>query len=131
MRRILPTLLCLFLAACGTQQEQCIAAQTRELITVNRLIRETQTNLARGYALETREVEETVVGNCERIVRRNGKTEVTTRPCFVDRTRTIRVPQAIDPAAEQRKLDGLVAKRRSLEQAAQPVIAACKARYPE
>ena len=48
---ILPVLLILF--ACGTPQEQCIAGSTRDARVVNDLIRETEANLARGYALET------------------------------------------------------------------------------
>ena len=37
------------LAACGTPQEQCIGAATRDMQVVNRLIAEVQGNLARGY----------------------------------------------------------------------------------
>jgi len=38
---------------------------------------------------------------------------------------------AIDPAAEQRKLDGLLARRKALLAQAEPAIAACKAQFPE
>ena len=51
-----PTLLgltLLGLTACGTPQEQCISANTRDLRVVERLIRETEGNLARGYGYVT------------------------------------------------------------------------------
>jgi hypothetical protein len=40
-------------------------------------------------------------------------------------------PKAIDLNEEARKLDSLKAKRTELARAAEKVIAACKAQYPE
>ncbi|MBD3765401.1 MAG: hypothetical protein IE927_11935, partial [Rhodobacterales bacterium] len=54
--RVLPVLTLIALAACGTPREQCIARETRDLRTVDRLIAETEENLRRGYALEERTI---------------------------------------------------------------------------
>ena len=45
----------LLLTACGTPQEQCISANTRDLQVVDRLIRDSEANLARGYGYEALE----------------------------------------------------------------------------
>jgi ribulose bisphosphate carboxylase small subunit len=122
------------LAACGTPQEQCINGQTRDLRNVERLIADTQAALARGYGYESVEVTDTrwvVCGYDEVGTDGNGKAVLRARYCFDDYTRTERRPVAIDPVAEKRKLDGLVRKRAELLRAAQPVIAECKARFPE
>jgi hypothetical protein len=122
------------LAACGTPQEQCIARSTRDLRVVEKLIAQTQTNLKRGYALEQVTISTTVWERCEPVVildQKGKKRPPAPKLCLEDEEQTIDRPVAIDPAAEQRKLDGLLAKRRALLKAAQPVIAACKSQYPE
>jgi hypothetical protein len=122
------------LSGCGTPQEQCIAGQTRDLRNVERLIAQTRENLARGYGYESIEVTDTrwvVCGYDEVGTGGNGKPILRARYCFDDYTRTERRPVAIDPAVEKRKLDGLTRKRAELLKAAQPVIAECKARFPE
>ena len=45
----------LLLVACGTPQEQCIRKATSQTRMLNRLIAESQTNLARGYTYRTEE----------------------------------------------------------------------------
>jgi hypothetical protein len=55
------------LTACGTPQEQCISRNTRDLRTVDRLIAESEGNLARGYAFETVTVYEDYWTYCERL----------------------------------------------------------------
>ena len=124
------------LAACGTPQQQCINAQTRELRTVERLIGEAEQNLARGYAYETREItrpEWVVCGYTEVPPPAPGAPAPQPKPryCFDEVTESVREEVAIDPLVEQRKLDGLVAKRRDLSARAAPAIAACRAQYPE
>ncbi|MFN0113779.1 MAG: hypothetical protein ACKVPY_03790 [Paracoccaceae bacterium] len=122
------------LAACGTPQEQCIAGQTRDLRNVDRLIAETQGNLARGYRFETVEVTDTRWVICDHVpsgTDANGNPVFRARYCLDDFTRTERRPAAIDPASERRKLDGLVRKRAEFLRAAQPVIAECRAKFPE
>lgn len=128
MKRLLP--LFLLLAACGTPQEQCISLGTRDLQVLDRLIRETEGNLDRGYAY----VEHTVLVpmwiDC---TPRPTEAMPNPRPemCLEEIPRTTRKPAAIDIAAETAKLKGMKAKRADLARAAQPVIAACKAKYPE
>ncbi len=132
MRRIVLSSLCLLLAACGTPQEQCINRETRDLRVVNRLISETEGNLARGYAFEEYTVYETEYVRCG-YDPDDGDPATPRRPRLcLDRVPEIeRRPVAIDLAAEQRKLDSLLAKRRDLEGQAAQVVAACRAAYPE
>ncbi|EEW26958.1 hypothetical protein [Rhodobacter ferrooxidans] len=128
--------LCLVLIACGTPQENCIARNTRDLRIVDRLIAETETNLSRGYGMESVTISHQVWVDC------------TPRPmppppdgtpppppprrmCWEDRDETVQRPVAIDLAAERRKLEGLKVKRRDLARQAAPVIAQCQAQYPE
>ena len=117
----------MLLAACGTPQQQCIARETRELRTIDRLIAETQGNLDRGYAIETVLVTEEVWDWCF------DPRQPQARPgmCWKDQTVQEQRPKAIDLAEEARKLDGLRQKRAELDRAAAPAIAACKAAHPE
>lgn len=136
VNRWLPATLILLLAGCGTPQEQCIAAATRDLRVVDRLIAETEGNLARGYAYQEVTV---IVPSWEYCYppaplpsKANPRPErPPPRLCLEDRAETVRRPKAIDLAAEQRKLDGLVAKRRDLARSAATAIAACKKANPE
>ena len=114
------------LAACGTPQEQCIRTATRELRTLDRLIAEQQATLARGYGYERREVMHYEGQICDDWVAGTPR-----RMCFEPVWDTVKQPVAIDPAAEQRKLDGLLARRKALLAQSEPAIAACKAKFPE
>lgn len=125
-RTLVPLLALALLTACGTPQEQCIRAATRELPTLDRLIGETRANLARGYGYEEHEVVRHEWGRCDDWV-----PGTPARMCFEPVWDTVRRPVAIDPAAEQRKLDGLLARRGALLARAEPAIAACKVQYPE
>lgn len=123
------------LTACGTPQEQCIRKATRELRTIDRLMAEVQGNLDRGYAWEERQITRTewvVCGYYPAPPRPDG-TQRPLRPryCLDDVVDTIRHRVAIDPAAEQRKLDGLRAKRAEVNRAAAAEVRACRATYPE
>lgn len=132
MRRIVILSLCLFLAACGTPQEQCINRETRDLRVVNRLIAETQGNLARGYAFEEYTTFRTEYVRCG-FHPDDGDPATAPRPrlCLDRVPETERRPVAIDLGVEQRKLDSLLTKRRDLEGRAAQVVEACKAAYPE
>jgi hypothetical protein len=131
MRRlILPVLL--ILTACGTPQEQCINRNTRDLRTVEKLIKETQTNLARGFALEQVTTYVPVWVQCPITALVDGtKKPRPTRLCLEDRPQTETRPKAIDLNAERAKLQSLLKKRDELASAAAPLIAECKAQYPE
>jgi len=123
------------LAACGTPQEQCIAKNTRDLRVIDRLINETQGNLARGYAFVDVETTHTRWVYCEApTVERLPDGTVRREPgrmCLDDITVTERRPAAIDLGAEKAKLASMQKKRAELAKAAVPVIAACKRAYPE
>lgn len=128
--RFLVVPMLLVLAACGTPQQQCIGAATKDLRTVEGLIRQTQTNIARGYAYVSvvRTVPEYV--DCTpHATKANPDPEP--QMCLVDTAQTFQQPVAIDLALEQKKLDQLLAKRAELTKAAQPQIADCQAAYPE
>lgn len=120
----------LLLAACGTPQEQCISANTRDLRVVERLIRETEGNLARGYGYVTVTEYETDWVDCT-----PAPTEDNPNPprdlCFDRVPVSVRKEVALDLNAEAAKLESLKAKRALLSRAAESVIAQCKAKYPE
>ncbi|RGP38226.1 hypothetical protein [Pseudotabrizicola alkalilacus] len=134
MRRSLVVLL--LLAACGTPQERCIARETRDVRILDRLIVESEGNLARGYALEE------VTTYRDRWVRCpvTRETPVEGQPappppppemCLREVSETVTQPKAIDLRAEAQKLASMRDKRASLARAASPAIAQCKAQYPE
>ncbi|MFN3937597.1 MAG: hypothetical protein ACK4KW_08455 [Gemmobacter sp.] len=128
--RLSPAILALLLlSACGTPQEQCIAAVTRDLTVLDRLIAETGRNLSRGYAVETFEVSDFRYVPC-RIGTDAAGNPVWSR-CLEDFSRTATRPVAIDLDAERRKLASMQRKRAELARAAGPAIAECRARYPE
>ena len=127
-RLLLPALI--MLNACGTPQQQCINSGTRDLRVVDRLIAEAEGNLARGYAYETVTVYETVWVNCTPYPS-EAVPNPAPRSCFERVPETSRRPVAIDLAAEQSKLAGLQAKRKSQLRAAAAVVAECKALHPE
>lgn len=119
------------LAACGTPQEQCISRNTRDLRTVDRLIAESEGNLARGYAFETVTVYEDYWAYCPQRAVSEGQPVPPPRLCLDERPVTEKRPKAIDLNDEARKLASLKEKRTSLARQAENVIAACRAQYPE
>ena len=129
MKRLAPFAL-LLLTACGTPQEQCISANTRDLRVVDRLIRETEGNLARGYGYETVTVYEPEWVDCT-----PPPTQANPKParqmCFDRVPVTVRKEVALDLNAEAAKLKSLKAKRAGLAKAAESVVAQCKAKFPE
>lgn len=125
---IAPALLAL--SGCGTPQEQCIRLNTHDLIVLDRLIAETQGNLARGFAyVETVETVP-VFRPCF-----SGPTELNPNPeprtCLDDEERTVRRPAAIDLDAEARKLATMRKRRDEMASELAPAVAGCKARYPQ
>ena len=52
MRVAIILCLCFVLVGCASPRQRCLAAGVAELRTVDRLIAETEGNLARGYAIE-------------------------------------------------------------------------------
>lgn len=119
------------LAGCATPQGQCINRNTRDLRTVDRLSAETQGNLDRGYAFETVTVYEDYWAICPRPPVATGEAPPAPRLCLDERPVSVQRAKAIDLNEEARKLDSLTVKRRQLAKAAEPVIARCKAEFPE
>jgi hypothetical protein len=118
------------LAACGTPQEQCIAANTRDFQVVSRLIRDTEANLERGYGYETVTKYEYRWIDCTPRPTKaipNPKSEM----CFEDVPITVRQEVALDLNAERAKLKSLKAKQAAQSKAAESVIAQCRAKYAE
>ena len=91
------------LAACATPQEQCISNAGKDLRVFDQLIRTTQGNLARGFALE----DKTVFVNTDQVcgVDAEGNDVI----CEVAVAEEERVAVAIDLDEEQRKLNSLMA----------------------
>ncbi|MGV8954999.1 MAG: hypothetical protein ACOH2M_28135 [Cypionkella sp.] len=120
----------LILTACGTPQERCIGAATRDMRVVDRLIVETEGNLKRGYGFE------------EKTVYRMQRVDCTASPsaddpsparetCLDDVAVTERQAVALDLNAEAAKLASLKAKRAEQAKAAAPAIKVCRAQFPE
>ncbi|GEK67585.1 MULTISPECIES: hypothetical protein [Paracoccus] len=122
----------LVVAGCGTPQEQCISRNTREYRTVSNLLTEVEANLARGYAWEERTVMRTRWEDCRYVwVDKDGNRRLGYRPCMRDVADTERYRVPIDPAAETRKRDNLLARKQALTPSARSAVDACKAAYPE
>ncbi len=95
---------------------------TRDLRTVNDLIVETETNLARGYAIVTETDVSPRLTFCTGY-RDNVGVSFCSGNRLIERERAV----AIDRAAEQRKLADLRERQAALEVAARRAVAACGA----
>jgi hypothetical protein len=124
----LALLAALALAACETPRESCLSSASRDLTIMESLIRETQGNIDRGYAIE-REQEVTVDRDFCRVEREDGS--IRLRPCDRTRVENVRRPVAIDLRAEQAKLDSLLERRATLASQTAARQQACLATYPE
>lgn len=135
MRRSLVVLV--LLAACGTPQERCIARETRDVRVLDRLIVESEGNLARGYALEEVVTYRDRWVYCPRpapLPAAEGEPAPPPPPpqmCLDEVRETSTRPKAIDLRAEAQKLASMQDKRASLLRAAGPGIAQCRAEFPE
>ncbi len=118
------------LAACGTPQEQCISAATRDMGVVDRLIKDVESNLARGYAFETVTTYSPEWLDC---TPRATDANPTPEPklCFEDVPETTRQAVAIDLNAEAAKLKSLRQKRDQQAKASVGAVAQCRANFPE
>jgi len=124
------------LAACGTPQEQCIRNNTGELRRIDRLIAETQGNLARGYSYQDQIIVTHEWVPCDGPGFGGpgfglGGRPTRTGMCIEPDEQTIRREVPIDPSVEARKLENLQARRKALLPAADRAVQACKATYPE
>jgi hypothetical protein len=118
----------LALTACETPQQSCLSSASRDLRIVESLIRETQGNLQRGYAIEEDQVVDVDRSFC-RVEREDGDIDLV--PCDRTEVENVRRPVAIDLRAEQAKLDGLLERRAALTTQTAARQQACLASYPE
>ncbi|MCB2094063.1 MAG: hypothetical protein H6901_09440 [Rhodobacteraceae bacterium] len=124
------TLAAMLLTSCGTPQEQCIRAATRELRTVTGLIAETEATIARGYGYQSEEITRWAWVRCD--FDRFDHDAIGPAPmCWEPYSDTIRRPVAIDPAVEARKLSALKSRQKILQTQANAQISDCRARFPE
>ena len=123
--RVVAALMCLcLLAACGTPYERCVRPVQAELRTVDRLIAETEGNIARGFAIER---ESQIIQ--ERVVCRDS--EGRRSWCFAPVVTETRRPVAIDRTVERGKLETLQARRSELQALAVATEARCRTQFPE
>ena len=123
--RLAAALLCLAaLAACGTPYERCVRPVQAELTTVNRLIAETEGNIARGFAIQR---ESQIIQ--ERVVCRDA--DGYRSWCFAPVVTETRRPVAIDRNVERGKLETLRARRSELQALAVATEARCRTQFPE
>lgn len=129
--RVSAVLSMLLVVACGTPQEQCISRGTRDLQILDRLIAESRATVSRGYAIEEVTTYIPVWRTCGYY--RTGDKNSPVRPemCLEDEPRISTRPKAIDLSAERQKLASMERKRQELDRQAAPVVAACRAQYPE
>jgi len=132
MPLFIPLSLVLLLAALAagcSPRQACIHRATQDYRMLQEDIRETEENLARGYAVERRTVPRSVFGTCYRRDPATLQPIAFTCTDIVYDTDTIRVP--INRAQERR---ALAEYRRALPKAkarAEAGVAQCQAQYPE
>lgn len=126
----LPLIALALLTACATPQEQCIAGASRDARIVNELIKQTEANLARGYALETVVALEKDWVDCSPPPTAENpapEPDMCLMDVPVEKTR----PVAIDLNAEAAKLSSLRQQQAKFAAEAEAVVAQCRALYPE
>lgn len=113
------------LTACATPRQACLRSAFSELTTLDRLISESEANLARGYRIEREPVVTTGLDFCiGNGIYRTGS-NVGLRYCNTVETRYREVEVAIDPAAERRTLAQLREKRAAAARRAENQASAC------
>ena len=129
MKPALALPLLLALLACTTPQARCITKAAPDLPVLNRLIAETESNLARGYAHADVVVETPVWVDCGSWLT-NSTGHVRPGLCLGSAPTTVHKAVAIDLAAEAAKLASMQARRAAIESQAQPAFAQCRAQFP-
>ncbi|PWE32286.1 hypothetical protein DDZ14_11195 [Maritimibacter sp. 55A14] len=118
----------LALTACASPLQRCIASETEEVRTLERLIAETQANLDRGYAQRQEVVDGPRVTFCGGYGHGH-RSFYGLNYCHDPYPRTRTVPEAIDRESEQRKLRDLTERLRAVTPRAQVAAQQCRAKY--
>tara|TARA_R110002051_G_scaffold1008_6_gene4968 strand:+ start:5220 stop:5603 length:384 start_codon:yes stop_codon:yes gene_type:complete len=116
-----------FVAACATPREACLNQVNKDQRVLERLVVETRSNLARGYAIETKQKIREVRAICKSTL--PDGTVIQTR-CKETQVRDMRVPVAIDLNAERDKLASLEERQRQMQSNAQVARQQCLAANP-
>lgn len=115
------------LVACASPREACLRSAFSEVATLDRLIAESEANLARGYRIEPEPYVTTGIDFCiGRGVYDTGF-NVGLSYCNTADTRYREREVAIDPVAERRTLADLRRKRSEAALVAETRVAACPA----
>jgi hypothetical protein len=128
MKKLLLTLPLLALAACQTPREACISQATSQLNVINRLIAETEANIARGYGIAIRQ---DIITRQDICVITNEDGSESRFICEKQEIVDIEEPVALDIRAEQAKLASLRDQQAQLTRQSQATIQACIAANPE
>ncbi|OLS52940.1 hypothetical protein [Rhodovulum sulfidophilum] len=127
--RAIALLLLLSLAACTTPRQSCERAALYDLRVLDKLIRQSEQTIARGFAYRREPYERSRLDFCYGSwLGRNPAAGFTF--CDWPEIRVREVPVAVDLAAERRNLAELKAKRAETERRAARALADCAARYP-
>lgn len=129
MRLILIPITAVALAACATPQQRCMRPISDDLATVQSLIAETEAAIDRGYNYRTEPRNRVGVNLCTGWYG-GARVYGGISYCTDSYPDYVRVPEAIDPAAERRKLAELRVREAKLQSALPNAQAACAARYP-
>ncbi len=124
----LTLLLLLALAACSPRQA-CVYRAMQDYRMLQEDIRETEENLARGYATERRTVPRTVIATCYRRDPVTGQALPYTCTDVIYDTETVRIP--INRAQEARKLKAYRQALPAAKARAEAGVRQCEATYPE
>lgn len=116
----------LALSGCATPYERCLAPIAEDLSTLQVLIAETETGLARGYVYRT-EPRPVTVGINYCVGGYGSNTGLSL--CNDGWNDVVQVPVAIDSVTERRKLEELRAREAKLQAALPEAQRACAARY--
>ncbi|MEN8894648.1 MAG: hypothetical protein ABF248_00955 [Yoonia sp.] len=125
--RLIALALVLLLAACVSPRDPCAIRATSEQRVLTRLASDTRANIARGFALETRQEVREVRATCETEL--PDGTIANTR-CTEVKVEDVRVPVAVDLDAEQTKLNSLETRLRDMIDTAKANQAQCLAVTP-
>lgn len=122
--RLFPGLLGLaLLAGCATPYERCMAPTLSQLRTVERLMADTEANIARGFAVERRQDVVYDLVPCRDF-------DNTLYFCRVPVTVDVARPVAIDRSVEEGKLATLRDRRAELRAQVPRLDASCRAQFP-